>query len=211
MLQYSEVDGHPEDNCVSYQGVWKLLWGTCNQEICVSPVVPVCMQQLISSFGRVGSNPITGRWAHSSAFCPKFASSWETLHVLSHGTYISHGFQVMVPPQGDCCSEVLWQEQHCCWAISCYWGRWNVCGRKEEMTLLCGWGTGLQHYADLPHSWHEGGSKVVNGVQDVCVLAQPFSLKNNCLCSFQLLLLLLCCKIRSYSTLAFLDILAFWK
>lgn len=86
-------------------------------------------------------------------------------------------------------------------------------GRKEEMTLLCRWGTGLRHFADLPHPWQEAGSKAVNWVQDVCVfLAQPFPLNNNCLCSFQLLLLfLLCCKVRSYRILAFLDILALWK
>lgn len=44
------------------------------------------------------SNPIACWWSPSSAFCLKFTGSWETLHVLSHGTCLSHGFQVVVPP-----------------------------------------------------------------------------------------------------------------
>lgn len=35
-------------------------------------------------------------------------------------------------------------------------------GRKEDLTLLCRWGTGLQHFADLPHPWQEAGSNAVN-------------------------------------------------
>lgn len=57
MLQYSEVDGHPEHNCGFYQGVWKLLWGTCNQEICVSPVVPVCMHSSFPLLAGLGVIP----------------------------------------------------------------------------------------------------------------------------------------------------------
>lgn len=35
-------------------------------------------------------------------------------------------------------------------------------GRKEDLTLLCRWGTGLQHFDDLPHPWQEAGSNAVN-------------------------------------------------
>lgn len=135
-------------------------------------------------FWQSQNNPLTGWWAHSQDFCFKFTSFWETLHVLSHVTYISHGFQVMVPPLtcvGPLCpfreagAEGFCGRIKCCyWGFSCHWGRQNVCGRKEEMTLLCRWGTGLQHFADLLHPWQEASSEAVNWVQDVCVLlAQP--------------------------------------
>lgn len=147
-------------------------------------------------------------------------------HVLSHGTYAStlhplfsgDGSSIhMCRPLGSPfrqahAEELSWQDQRC-WDSDCDWVRQNVRGRKEEMTLLCSWGTGPQHFTDMSHPWQAACSKAVNWVQDVCVLlVQSFTLKSNCLCSFQLLLLLLlCCKICSRSVLAFLDLLALWK
>lgn len=101
-----------------------------------------------------------------------------------------------------------WQKQ-CCWGVDCDWGRQNVRGRKEEMSLLSSWGSGSQCFTDLPHLWQEACSKVMNWVQMFVSLLSPSLSRTVC---FQLqLLLLCCCRVCSHNILTFLDLLALWK